>query len=157
MILNNICWLGVIVVGQWHVEGSVSQVQDANTLDLTHSTGTQAIVSFHVHKHGNSGNVTKASDDIGMEGKEAAREGVICRHTVCKLKQFLYKQIDKGVCIPWLFWTGYNTSTQNVVLLEALVRREIIIENEENPCSMLPLLEWSEAVGGEAERDITMI
>jgi len=72
MILNNIHWLGMIAVGQWHIEGSVSQVWDANTLDLTHSTGMQAIVSFHMHKHGNSRNVTKASDDIGMEGKEAA-------------------------------------------------------------------------------------
>jgi len=157
MILDGICWLGVIAAGQQHVEGSVSQVQDANTLDLTHSTGTQAVVSFHVHKHGNSGNVTKASDDIGMEGEEAAREGVICRHTIRELKQFLYERIDEGVCIPWLFWTRYDTSTQNVVLLEALVRREIIIENEENPRGMLPLLEWSEAVGGEAERDIMMI
>jgi len=157
MILNDIRWLGVIAAGQRHIEGSVLQVWDANTLDLTHSTGTQAIVSFHVHKHGNSRNVTKASDDIGMEGEEAAREGVICRHTVHKLKQFLYKQIDEGVCVPWLFWTGYDTSTQNVVLLEALVQREIIIENEENPHGMLPLLEWSEAVSGEAERDITMI
>jgi Cu/Zn superoxide dismutase len=46
-------------------------ITDVNTLDLTHSTGTQAIVSFHVHKHGNCGNVTKASNDIGMEGEEA--------------------------------------------------------------------------------------
>jgi len=157
MILNDIRWLGVITAGQRHIEGSVSQVRDANTLDLTHLTGTQAVVSFHVHKHGNSGNVTKASDDIGMEGEEAAREGVICRHPICKLKQFLYEQIDEGVCVLWLFWTGYDTSTQNVVLLEALVRREIIIENEENPHGMLPLLEWSEAIGGEAKRDITMI
>jgi len=92
-----------------------------------------------------------------MEGKEAAREGVICRHTIRKLKQFLYEWIDEGVCVPWLFWTGYDTSTQNVVLLEVLVRREIIIENEKNPRGMLPLLERSEAVGGEAKRDITMI
>ena len=42
----------MIAVGQWHVEGSVSQVWDANTLDLTHLTGMQAIVSFHMHKHG---------------------------------------------------------------------------------------------------------
>jgi len=67
-------------------------------LDLTHSTGTQAVVSLHVHEHGNSGNVTKASDDIGMEGKEASQEGVICRHTIRKLKQFLCEQIDEGVC-----------------------------------------------------------
>jgi len=114
-------------------------------------------VSLHVHEHGNSRNVTKASDDIGMEGEEASREGVICRHTIRELKQFLCERIDEGVCIPWLFWTGYDTSTQNVVLLEALVRREIIIEKEEDPRSMLPLLEWSETVGGEAKRDITMI
>jgi len=57
----------------------------------------------------------------------------------------------------WLFWTRYDTSTQNVVLLEALVQREIIIEKEEDPYGMLLLLEWSETVGGEAERDITMI
>ena len=55
------------------------------------------------------------------------------------------------------FWTRYDTSTQNVVLLEVLVRREIIIEKEEDPCGMLPLLEWSKTVGGKAERDITMI
>ena len=57
----------------------------------------------------------------------------------------------------WLFWTRYDTSTQNVVLLEALVWREIIIENEENPRGMLLLLEWSEAIGGKAKHDITMI
>ena len=157
MILDDISWVGVIAAGQQHIEHPVSQVLDANAFDPTHSTGKQGIVSFHVHKHGNSGNVTKASDDIGMEGEEAAQEGVICRHTVRELKQFLYEQIDEGVCVPWLFWTGYDTSTQNVVLLEALVWREIIIENEEDLRSMLPLLEWSEAIGGEAKRDITMI
>jgi len=157
MILDDISWVGVIAVGQWHVERPVSQVLDANAFNPAHSTGKQGIVSFHVHKHGNSRNVTKASDDIGMEGEEAAREGVICRHTIHKLKQFLYEWIDEGVCVPWLFWTGYDTSTQNVVLLEALVWREIIIENEENPHSMLLLLEWSEAVSGEAKHDITII
>ena len=157
MILNNIGWLGMITTGQWHIECPVSQVLDANAFDPTHSTGKQGIVSFHVHEHGNSGDVTKASDDIGMEGEEATQEGVICRHTLCELKQFLYERIHEGVSVPWLFWSGYDTNTHNVVLLEALVRREIIIENEEDPRGMLPLLEWSEAVGGEAERDITMI
>ena len=147
----------MIAAGQRHVECPVSRVLYVNAFDPAHSTGKQGIVSFHVHEHGNSGDVTKASDDIGMEGEDAAREGVICRHTVRELKQFLYERIDEGVCVPWLFWTRYNTSTQNVVLLEALVRREIVIENEEDPRGMLPLLEWSEAVGGEAERDITMI
>jgi len=41
--------------------------------------------------------------------------------------------------------------------LEVLVWREIVIENEEDPCGMLPLLEWSEAIGGKAERDITLV
>jgi len=126
-------------------------------LDLTHLTGTQAVVSLHVHEHGNSRNVTKASNDIGMEGEEASQEGVICRHTIRELKQFLCEQINEGVCVPWLFWTRYDTSTQNVVLLEALVWREIIIEKEEDPCSILLLLEWSETVGGEAKHDIMMI
>src|SRR5712691_9537218 len=139
------------------VERLVSQVRHANTFDLAHSTGTQGIVSFHVHQHGNGGNVTKASDDIGMEGEEAAQEGIVCRHTRCKLKQFSHKRIDEGVCILWLFWTGYDPSTKDVVLLEALVRREIVVENEEDPCGMLPLFEWNEAVSGEAECNITMI
>ncbi len=66
------------MAGQQHVERLVLQVWDANTEDPAHSTGAQAIVSFHVHEHGNSGNVTKASDDIGMEGKKASREGIRC-------------------------------------------------------------------------------
>jgi hypothetical protein len=59
------------VAGQQHVECLVSQVQDANTKDLTHSTGTHAIVPFHVHKHRNGRYVAKASDDICVEGEEA--------------------------------------------------------------------------------------
>ena len=62
----------MIEVRQQYIEHVVSQVRDANTLDLAHSTGTQGIMSFHVHNHGNSGNVTKASDNIGMEDEEAA-------------------------------------------------------------------------------------
>ncbi len=157
MILDNIGWHGMVAVGQQHVECLVSRVRHANTFDLAHSTGTQGIVSLHVHQHGNGGNVTKASDDIGMEGKEAAREGIVCRHTRCKLKQFLHEWIDEGVCVPWLFWTGYDPSTKDVVLLEALVQREIVVENEEDPCGMLPLFEWSKAVGGKAQCNITMI
>jgi len=62
----------MIAVGQWHVEYLVSQVWDANTEDPAHSTGTRTVVSLHVHEHGNSGNVTKASDDVGMEGEKAS-------------------------------------------------------------------------------------
>jgi len=78
----------MIAVGQQHVEHPISQVRDANTSDPTHSTGTQAIVSLYVHEHGNGRNVTEACDNISTEGKEAAREGVICRHTSRKLQQF---------------------------------------------------------------------
>ena len=147
----------MIVAGQWHVECLVLQAWDADTLDPAHLTGMHGIVAFHVHKHGNSGNVTKASNNIGREGEEAAREGIICRYSNCKLKKFLYKQMDEGVCIPWLFWTGYDPSTKDVVLLEALVWREVAVEDEEDPCGMLPLFEWSKAIGGEAECNIMVI
>jgi hypothetical protein len=110
-----------------------------------------------VHEHGNSGNVAKASDNVGAEGEKASREGIICRHTYRKLEQFTHERIDEGVRVPWLFWTGYDPNAKNVVLLEAFVWREIIVENEEDPCGMLPLFERSEAVGGEAESDITII
>jgi len=147
----------MIAVGQWHVERPVSQVQDANTLDLTHSTGTQAIVSLHVHKHGNGRNVTKGHDNISMEGEEAAREGIICRHTSCKLEKFLHKRIDEQVCVLWLLWTRYDPNTKDVVLLEVFVWREIIVEDKEDPCSVLPLFEGSEAVSGKSECNVTMI
>ena len=147
----------MIAAGQRHVERLVSRVRNANSSDAAHSTGTQTIVSFHVHEHGNSGNVAKASDDVGMEGEKASREGIICRHADLELEQFTHEQIDEGVCIPWLFWTRYDPDTKNVVLSEAFLWREIVVENEEDPRGMFPLFKRSEAVGGEAECDITMI
>ena len=147
----------MIAVGQWHIEHLVSRVQDANSSDAAHSTGTQTIVSFHVHEHGNSRNVTKASDDVGMEGKKASQEGIICRHADLELKQFTHKQIDEGVCILWLFWTRYDPNTKNVVLSEAFLWREIVVENEEDPCGMFPLFKRSKAISGKAKCDITMI
>ena len=66
------------------------------------------------------------------------REGIICRHASCELKQFTHEQIDEQVCIPWLFWTRYDPNTKNVVLLEVLLWRNIVVENEEDPCSKLP-------------------
>src|SRR5258707_1639783 len=147
----------MIVAGQQHVECLVSQVWDANSSDAAHLTGTQTIVSFHVHEHGNSGNVAKASDDIGMEGKKASQEGIICRHTNLELKQFTHEWRDEGVCIPWLFWTRYDPDTKNVVLSEAFLWREIVVENEEDPCGMFLLFKRSEAVSGEAECNIMMI
>ena len=120
-------------------------------------TGTQAVVSFHVHEHGNSGNVAKASDDIGVEGKKASQEGIICRHANRKLEQFTHKRIDKGVCVPWFFWIRYDPNTKNVVLSKVFVWREVVVENEEDPHSMLPLFKQSKAVGGEAKCNITMI
>jgi len=65
--------------------------------------------------------------------------------------------MDKGVSVRWLFWTRYDPNTKNIVLLEALVWREIVIENEEDPRGMLPLLEWSKAIGGEAKCDIMLV
>ena len=128
-----------------------------NTDDPAHSARTQAIVPFHVHEHGNGGNVTKASDDVSMEGEKAFREGIICRHADRELEQFEHEWIDEGVYIPWLFWTRYDPNTENVVLLEALLWREIVVENEKDPRGLLPLFKRSEAIGGEAECDITMI
>ena len=147
----------MIEVGQRYIERVVSRVGDVNTLDLAHSTGTQGIVSFHVHNHGNGRNVTKASDNIGMEDEEAARERIICRYTGRKLEKFLHERIDEGVRVPWLFGTGYDPSTKNVVLLEAFIQRKIVIENEEDPCSMFPLFEGSKAVCSKTEGYITII
>jgi len=65
--------------------------------------------------------------------------------------------MDEGVCIPWLFWTRYDPNTKNVVLLEVLLWREIVVENEENPCSMFPPFEWSKAICGKPECNIMMI
>ena len=147
----------MIAEGQQHIEHLVLQVWDANTKDPTHSTGTLGIVSFHVHEHENGRNVTKGSDDIGMKSEEVAQEGIICRHANCKLKEFSHKQMDEGVCIPWLVWTRYDPNTKNVVLLEALLWREIVVENEENPHGMFLPFEWSEAICGKPECNITMI
>ena len=112
---------------------------------------------FHVHEHGNGGNVTKASDDISMEGEKAFREGIICRHADRKLAQFTHERIDEKVCILWLFWTRYDPNTNNIILSEAFIWREIVVENEEDPRGMLPLFKRSEAISSEAECDITMI
>jgi len=157
VILDNISWYRVIAAGQRYIECLVSQVWDANTLDPTHSTGMQGIVPLHVHEHGNGRNVTKGSDKISTEGEDAVREGIICRHTGCKLKEFLHKRIDEQVCVLWLLWTRYDPNTKDVVLLEAFVWREIIIEDKEDPRSLLPLFEGSKAVGGKAKCDVTMI
>jgi hypothetical protein len=69
----------------------------------------------------------------------------------------MHEWVDEGVCVPWLFQTRYNPNTENVVLSEARIWREIVVENEEDPGGMLPLFKRSEAVGGEAECDITMV
>jgi hypothetical protein len=114
-------------------------------------------VSLHAHEHRDSGDVAKASDDVGAEGEKSFREGIICRNADRELEQFTHERIDEGVCVPWLFWTRYDPNTKNVVFLESLVWREIVVENEEDPRGMLPLLKRSEAVSGEAECDITMI
>jgi len=37
--------------------------------------------------------------------------------------------MDEGVCVPWLFWTRYDPNAKNIVLLEALLWREIVVEN----------------------------
>src|SRR5260370_33639478 len=97
----------MIAAGQQHVERLVSQVRDANSSDAAHSTGTQTIVSFHVHEHGNSRNVAKASDDVGMEDEKASREGIICRHAHLDLERWMHRRIDEGGCSPWLIWTRY--------------------------------------------------
>ena len=147
----------MIAAGQRHVECLVSRVRDANSDDTTHSTGTQAIVSFHVHEHGNSRNIAKASDEVGVEGEKVSREGIICRHASRELEQFTHERIDEGVCVPWLFGTRYDPDTKNVVLSEALFWREIVVENEEDPRGKLLLFKRSEAVGGESKCDITII
>ncbi len=69
----------------------------------------------------------------------------------------MHKQIDEGVCILWLFWTRYDPNTKNVVLSEAFLWREIVVENEEDPCSMFLLFKRSEAISGKAKCNITMI
>ena len=75
----------------------------------------------------------------------------------CELEQFTHEQIDKRVCVPWLFRSRYDPSTKNVVLSEVFLQREVVVENKEDPCGMLPPFKGSEAIGGEAECDITII
>jgi hypothetical protein len=110
-----------------------------------------------VDEHGNSGNVAKASDDVGVEGEKASREGIICRHADHELEQFMHERMDEGVCILWLFWTRYDPNTKNVVLSEAFIWREIVVEDEEDPRGMLPLFKRSKPVGGKAECNVMMI
>ena len=69
----------------------------------------------------------------------------------------MHKRIDEQVCIMWLLWTRYDPNTKDVVLLEAFIWREIIIEDKEDPHGMLPLFEGSEAVSDEAECNVTII
>jgi hypothetical protein len=114
-------------------------------------------VSFHVHEHGNSRNIAKASDEVGVEDKKVSQEGIICRHASRELEQFMHEWIDEGVCIPWLFGTRYDPNTKNVVLSEALLWRKIVVENEEDPCGKLLPFKRSEAIGGKSECDITII
>jgi hypothetical protein len=110
-----------------------------------------------MHEHGNSGNVTKGSDDVGMKVETASREGIICRHTSRELEKFTHERIDEGVCVPWLFWTRYDPNAKDVVFSEALLWREIVVENEEDPRGKLPPFKRSESIRGEAECNITMI
>jgi hypothetical protein len=114
-------------------------------------------VSFHVHKHGNSRNIAKASDEVGVEDKKVSQEGIICRHASCELEQFMHEWIDEGVCIPWLFGTRYDPNTKNVVLSEVLLWRKIVVENEEDPRGKLLPFKRSEAIGGKSKCDITII
>src|SRR5260221_11894397 len=123
MILDNIGWRGMVAAGQRHVERIVSRVWHANTFDLAHSTGTQGIMSLHVHQHGNGRDVTKGSDDIGMEGEEAVREGSVCKQTRSKLKQFSHERKNERGCVPGLFWAGDERRTESVVFFEVFVRR----------------------------------
>jgi len=92
-----------------------------------------------------------------MEGKDTAREGIICTHTTCKLEKFLQERIDEWVCVAWLLWTRYDPNTKKIVLLEVLVQREIVIEDKEDLCRMLLLFKGSKAVSGKAERNVMMI
>ena len=57
----------------------------------------------------------------------------------------------------WLLWTRYDPNTKDIVLLEVFIWREIIIEDKEDPCGLLPLFEGSKAISGKAECDVTMI
>ena len=80
-----------------------------------------------------------------------------CALPICKLKQFTHERIDERVCVPWLFWIRYDPNTKNVVLLEVLLWRKIVVENEEDPRSKLPPFKRSESIHGEAKCNIMMI
>jgi hypothetical protein len=74
----------MIAAEQQHIECLVSRVWGANSDNAAHSTGTQAIVSFHMHEHGNSGNIAKACDEVGTEDEKASQEGTLRK----KLKHY---------------------------------------------------------------------
>src|SRR5258707_7154240 len=139
----------MIAAGQRHVERLVARVRNANGSDAAHSIGTQTIVSFHEHEHENSGNVAKASDDVGMEGEKASREGIICRHADLELEQFTHERIDEGVCIPWLFWTRYDPDTKNVVLSEAFLWRGMEVKIKKDPPGRFPFFKRTKPFGAK--------
>ena len=40
---------------------------EANTFNITYLTGADTILPFHAHDQGDSGNITKCQNEIGME------------------------------------------------------------------------------------------
>ena len=71
---------------KWYIVGSCTTVWNAEALNMTHSARCLSVMSLHLHEHGDSGNVTKSSNEVCTEWKQFVGQSIKTASSKLKLK-----------------------------------------------------------------------
>ncbi len=136
-------------------------IRDTKSNNFAHATRRYAIMTLHMHKHWDSWDVTKYHNEKCTKRKDCPvnvrLQSVKCPDTLWELQQLLNQRPKEGIDIGRLLQPGYDTKWENVVKVETDIRRKIVIEQDEWPCSTLATFMGSKAIGWQTESNVSKI
>ncbi|GJE88258.1 hypothetical protein PsYK624_043410 [Phanerochaete sordida] len=129
------------------------------SLSTDRSRGTERILGFHSHEHGNGRDVSAAKDDICVKSEHHRfnRPRIESNDTARKFDHLLHKGPEEGVGIMWFFGAGNDTDANNILSMKSLLGGKVVVVEHEGPACLVPSLEWRESVCREPQGDVAFV
>ena len=98
---------------EWKIMSGVPGIRYTNTLDHTHATWENGVVTFHSHNHGNGQYISKDGNKICMQSEHFILLNVKCSDATEEFKELHKERISIRICIRRLLRTQNNSHTKD--------------------------------------------